>query len=371
MNIAHVVTLLSSDGAFGGPTSVAWQQAESLSRRGHVVTLLAGWDGQADVSKLDVDVRLFKAKRITPRAGFSGLWAPALHSYLMRNSRAFDVIHIHLGRDLITMGSVQIAAARRLPYVVQPHGMIIPDPRRAVSAVDSMATRRALRGAKRIFSLTAEEDRSLLRVAGTPLSLERLRNGIAMDGKALSTRPDLSNRNILFCARLHPRKRVLAFADMAAELRSRGVEATFSVVGPDGGDLDALRERIGRSDLDGTLTYEGSLSPDAVGDRLRNACVFVLPSKDEPFPMTVLEAMAVGTPIVLTDSCHIADELDKRNAVLVTDGSPGGLADAVQQLLSNPQARLAARSHAFDALADTYSIDAVASQLERAYTEAI
>jgi glycosyltransferase involved in cell wall biosynthesis len=366
MKIAHVVTLLSSQGAFGGPTTVAWQQTASLARRGHTVTLLGGWDGQAKTTCPEgVEVLRFRARQVVPRAGFSGLWSPALSRYLLRNSQAFDVIHIHLGRDMVTLPAAQIAMSRRVPYVAQTHGMIIPDSRTRAIVVDALATRRILTGAQRVFFLTNNEREALNGVARAALPLEQLKNGIAADDQ--EALPTSSAPDVLFCARLHPRKRVLAFADMAAELIRDGGAATFSVVGADEGDLYALRKRIADQDLQGRLVYEGSLSPDAVRDRLRRASVYVLPSVNEPFPMTVLEAMAVGTPVVITDSCHIAADLDHDGAALVTDGSSAGLASAVRRLMADASLRTDLRERAFDVLNTDYNIDHVAAQLDDTY----
>jgi glycosyltransferase involved in cell wall biosynthesis len=372
MKICHVVTLLSADGAFGGPTSVAWQQALSLAHRGNKVTLLCGWDGRAEIQLADgVDVLPFRARQLVPGADSSGLCAPSLCLYLLRYGRSFDVLHIHLARDLITLTAAQIASASHLPYVVQTHGMIGPDQRTKATITDTLATRRTLRKARRLLFLTDEEQDALKQVAHGFLPLERLKNGIASEETDALQEGNHHVQEVLFCARLHPRKRVLAFADMAAELLRRGVDASFVVVGPDEGDLTRLQSRIRDTDLRGRLAYEGALPPVEVRDRLRRASVYVLPSENEPFPMTVLEAMSVGTPAVLTDSCHIATELHAQDAALVTDGSPEGLADAVQRLLIDSQTWKTLRAHAFDAVRTTYSIDAVGAQLEATYRSAI
>src|SRR6478735_802081 len=101
MRIAHVVTYVSADGAFGGPVAVAIAQAEELARRGNDVHFLAGWDGVATLQIPGVDVRLFATKHRAP--GLSGLSAPGLRRFLGRHRDSFDVVHVHLGRDLVTL----------------------------------------------------------------------------------------------------------------------------------------------------------------------------------------------------------------------------------------------------------------------------
>lgn len=375
MRIAHVVTLISADGAFGGPVAVARGQAIELARRGHDVHLLAGWDGvtRADAEESSLSVRLFRSARL-PRTGFAGLVAPGLVSHLASHARDFDIIHVHLARDLVTMPAAQLAWSRKVPYVTQTHGMIRPDARPLARVTDALGVRRLLTDARAAFALTPEEEDSLRAVAGDGVSVKRLPNGLAVQA---ARTPGAERQRaadppvVLFLARLHPRKRVLAFAEMASLMVSRGVNAKFAVVGPDEGDLSALDDFVSRHELHDKLTYEGALPPDLVSARLGSANVFVLPSVNEPFPMTVLEAMAQGTPSVITDTCMISQELAALDAAAVTDGSPAALADAVSWILADKARARTLGVNARAAVRDHFSISAVVDQLEHEYQQAV
>jgi hypothetical protein len=72
MRILHVVTLVSADGAYGGPVAVAVAQTQALAELGHDVTLLAGWDGRAKLSAPKVDVQLLRARADRPVRGRAG-----------------------------------------------------------------------------------------------------------------------------------------------------------------------------------------------------------------------------------------------------------------------------------------------------------
>lgn len=365
MRIVHIVTYLSADHAFGGPLSVARAQAGELARRGHDVALWTGWDGQGRMAVQGVDVRRFRAHHLLRPAGHSGLVAPGL-LLALRRAGSFDVAHVHLARDLVTLPSARLLAWRGTPYVVQAHGMVMPDGRARARAADVVATRSVLRRCSTVLALTEVEVDGIAEVAGAPLPITRLPNGVPAGAPPSSRRP-AGVPDVLFLARLHPRKRVLAFAAMAAELRARGVAARFSVVGPDGGDLGPLRAQLRRDGAAGHVGYEGALPAHEVAARLSRASVYVLPSVDEPFPMSVLEALAAGTPVVVTDTCHIADVLRRHDAALVTDGSPGRLADAVQTLLTDAAAGERLRSGGRRALAVEFSITAVGERLEEIY----
>ena len=364
LKIAQIVTYVSDDGAFGGPVSVAVAQAVELAARGHEVELLAGWDGIAQVDAPGVNVRLFRARKLLP-AGFSGLVAPGLLAYVRTHHRDYDVVHLQLCRDLVTLPVAAFLSLQKTNYVVQPHGMIRPDRRLRARIFDVLAVRRVLTHAGAVIAYKGVDDEALSTVSRGRASIRFLENGVTQD---LAPVDDvLQGSEVLFMARLHPRKRVLAFADMVRILRERGINACFSVVGPDEGDLESFRRFIEANNLEEHVTYEGALPYAQVRERLRRSAIYVLPSIDEPFPVTVLEAMAVGTPCVITDSCGLAPYFKEHEAGLVTDGTSNSMADAVELLLVSSNLRESTISNARRTIDEHFSISAVARTLEGYY----
>jgi glycosyltransferase involved in cell wall biosynthesis len=366
MRIAHVVTYVSRDGSFGGPVAVADAQTRELSRRGHEVELIAGWDGIVELVIPGVRVHLFRS-RIIPGLGFSGMYSLPLFKFLRRRARDFDVVHIHTGRHAISLVAARILKKSGVPYIIQTHGMVMPDERMKTRLVDRLSTRAALRGARSVLALTAAEKSGLHNVLPNIRDIRVVANGIA-PGTFAKHGPsdDLALPEVIFLARLHPRKRVLAFAEMASILENRGLRATFSVVGPDEGDLERLEDFIKHEKLQ-SIRYLGSIPPGSAAQRLGRASVFVLPSFGEVFPMTVLESLSVGTPVVLTQDSGISSALASMDAALVTDGSPAELAGAVESLLSLGPEPIDLSAGMHRAMVELFSISAVAASLEEIY----
>ncbi|MET3922036.1 glycosyltransferase [Arthrobacter sp. UYEF20] len=362
MRIVHIVTYVSVDGAFGGPIAVALAQLTELARQGHDVELLAGWDGQAVIDAEGVKVSLFKVRRIWPR-GFSGLWAPGLARAASTRARSGAVIHIHLARDLVTLSAAR-AVSRHVRPVVQTHGMVMPDGRLLARLLDRFLTGAVLSHARSVLALTEREQLGLKEVARGPVVVERIANGVALKpASGLARRPN----EVLFLARLHPRKRVMSFARMSKILVDSGAAVTCVVVGPDEGDLPLLRAFVKEHSLEEALVYEGVLPTGQAVHRLAQAGVYVLPSTAEVFPMTVLESLASGTPVVTTNDSGIAPQLASLKAAELTDGTPERLADAVQRILTEQELRDSLVSNGYKGLATTFSIKAVATQLSAIY----
>jgi len=367
VKIAHVVTYISADGAFGGPVAVAASQAEQLAREGHEVEIIAGWDGVAAFEVPGVKITLHKVRRVAP--GFSGLVAPRLQRQL--RTERYDCVHVHLARDLITTPAALNLTRSGRAFVLQPHGMVMPDRRPQSRIFDWYATRKILQRANAIFTLTAVESVGVIAVSGSEkVRPIQIANGIRSSDNSTSPIRDVDYPEVIFLARLHPRKQVMAFAKMAALLISRGSNATFHVVGPDEGDLPELKRYISVRGLSGKIQYEGAIPAGAGAARIARGSVFVLPSTGEVFPMTVLEAMSVGTPVVISEDCGISPELRRRHAALVVDPSPEALADAVELLLTDTASRDVVLRNAEIAVADWLNVEAISAILVRGYQAA-
>ena len=110
----------------------------------------------------------------------------------------------------------------------------------------------------------------------------------------------------------------------------------------------------------------------AIGDEVAAALwghdVFVLPSRSEAFPNSVIEAMATGMPVVASDVGGIPELVEHgRNGLLVTPGRPDELAQAVIELLRRPSfARALGRKARVDVLA-RYSFDRMVEEFETLY----
>ncbi|MEV6954359.1 glycosyltransferase [Streptomyces sp. NPDC051183] len=367
--VLHAVTLHSPSHAFGGPVRVALNLAKGLRARGHEARLLALGEGFPDpwpTSVEGVPARLFPARRLLP-LGFSGMTSPALLASAGRLVRDADVVHVHLARDLVTLPVALAALRARKPLVLQTHGMVDPSDKLLAKVLDAVAVRRLLRGADAVLYLTPHEREGLDAVVGAPLpQAVRLVNGTP----AQEERPAPAGApRILYSARLQARKRPVDFVSAAPAVLAAHPDARFVVAGPDEGELAAVRARIASLGLSDRFSVTGALSSAEVLAELRRAHVYVLPSVDEPFPMSVLEALSVGVPPVVTHSNGLARDIAAAGAGLAVDPGPEGVAAAVLSLLdpeANRSASLAARKLA----AESFSMEAVLDTLLPVYEAA-
>ncbi|MHA7282219.1 glycosyltransferase [Arthrobacter sp. TMS2-4] len=367
MRILQIVSLITPDGAYGGPVRVAINQSHALAEAGHQVELVAGargFSGQNPSQVMGFPVRLFTALTVIPRVGFAGLTSISLLIWLIKNIHRFDIIHIHLARDFITLPSAAIARVMGISYVVQTHGMIDASVHPLASPLDKVLTQPVLQAARRVLYLTDREARDLTDISEQQLALHYLPNGVPFAAQVARA---TSRTEVLFLARMHPRKRPLQFVEMAIRLNHRFPEVNFRLVGPDEGEGKAVQEAIERSGLGCAIRWEGALDPSATLERMSHSDLYVLPSVAEPFPMSVLEAMSLGLPVVVGSSCGLAKHVRANDCGCVFDESLEGLVGAVAEYLADPEKRRDSGERARKAAQNDFSMIKVAFELERIY----
>jgi polysaccharide biosynthesis protein PelF len=142
---------------------------------------------------------------------------------------------------------------------------------------------------------------------------------------------------VAFVGRLHPIKGIDTLIEAVAIARRDVPDIRLEIVGP--GDryrrtLEALGARLG---VDDALIFHGFVEVSEKLRVLRSAHVSALLSQSEGLPMAALEAMACGTPVVLSHGCHL-DEIHEQ-AGLVTPGSADGAAAALVRMLTDAPLR--------------------------------
>jgi glycosyltransferase involved in cell wall biosynthesis len=234
--------------------------------------------------------------------------------------------------------------------------------------LDWLLTRNVLRSAERTFWLTSSERQDLEAVMrGTELPLQELRNGIQRVDHVVVPRRAAEDIEVLYLARLHPRKRPRLLAEVAHRLFGAGHKFSLKFVGPDEGEAAELLEFVAGNHLAASVRWEGAASPDATRDRMLNADVYVLPSLNEPFPMSVLEAMSVGLPVIVTDTCGLAPYIRDSGSGIVVDDTPQSLENGLRELIESSDLRRSMGQNGIQLVAEQFSISAVVDDLEKVY----
>ena len=163
--------------------------------------------------------------------------------------------------------------------------------------------------------------------------------------------------------RLVPKKGFDVLVDACSELRRRGERFRCEILG-EGSERAALEHRILEAGLEGHVVLRGACSAEEVRAALGRAAALAVPSvvaedgNRDGLPTVLVEAMALGTPCVATPVTGIPEVVvHGRSGLLVKEGDPHALADALAALLGVPELRSRVASCARDRIDRDFDVD--------------
>lgn len=253
-----------------------------------------------------------------------------------------------------------LAAAARVPVRIGSRRELNPDKTRAQLA----AQRLAYSFAHRVVANSTAAARRL-RLEGVRRSrIAQIPNGIDLESfyPAAATSP---LRRLVTVARLRPEKGHDTLIEATASIARAVPGVTLTIVG-DGPMRAELEAQVAARGLQGRVQFTGHT--DDVAAVLREHDVFVLASRSEAFPNSVIEAMASGMPVVATDVGGIPELIEHgRNGLLVRPGDAGELSRAVIELLRRQSFARALGCKARVDVLTRYSFDRMVRQFEALY----
>ncbi|MEJ7832134.1 MAG: glycosyltransferase [Nocardioides sp.] len=357
----------------GGNLRAAVNIAEALAADGRDVTFSAPIvlsQPHRTVLIMDdrVDRRLFPATRPVARFGGSARQL----AWLVRHVRDFDEVQTHSLFSLSTVYAVAICAIRGVPIFLWPHGSIDPfDLRkhaRFKSLVGPVVTRRLLDRCAAIVFTTPHEEQIAVTYGATvphavvplpvvPVSTDddtgawRSRFGLPADAPV-----------VLFLGRIDYKKRLPLLVESVSLLERPDVH--LAVVGdgpaPDTALLHDAARTFGVSErvhVTGWVEGADRAAAFSVAD------VFVLLSDAENFGLSIIEALSVGCPAVVSDRVFLAEDLQSAGVAVVVERDAVQAARAIDAILGDPVAAIEMGTRAKEFVASRYSQAAVGACL--------
>ena len=276
-------------------------------------------------------------------------------------ARAPSVVHAN---SLLVLPEATIARRRGYPVLVQVHELPRPGPKRDLTLRWAAAVADVLVGVSGPVSAMLRE-----RAGRTPVLT--IHNGVPEAAPAHPPEDRVFVGTIGHVARTKGTDVFLEAARLA--LRERP-QLRFEHVGPsriwDDSDFDDRVEALAAAPV--LRDAVRMLGPRPSGEAIARWNVFVLSSRQEAFPLSTLEAMAAGLPVIATAVGGIPEQLQHlETGVLVPPEDPGAIAEWIVHLHDDPILRedlgLRAREHVRRA----FPLRAQAEALDRAYADAI
>lgn len=362
----------------GGTERQAHKLARKLREQGTDVAVVTGWWFRGTPQSELIDgVQVFRNHTMWEGFGIRGLrkfggylYILSLSWYLWRHRATYDVLHVHG----LSYHTAVVAIAGRLwrrPTLVKlANSGQASDLERMRSGQQLALSRFLIPTALKIDRFVATNERMVaeLRAAGVPPGrIVRLPNGVETD----EFLPKADHRlhdpaTIIYVGRLHPQKGIDVLLEAMAQLRTMEAMVPRLVLVGDGPVGEELRLLARRLDLADRVLFVGAT--ERVAEHLRQADIFVLPSRSEGLSNALLEAMASGLPVVATSIPGNVDVITNgRDGLLVAVDDPEALASACAGLLADRSRREELGRAARMTVEARYSLDRVARDYRALY----
>lgn len=353
MKILQVSNFFKPSWETGGVTKVNYELSLNLVARGHDVTVYTtdGYSSRLDVPKnqtVEVDgiqvyyfYNLFRflVKRMKLPTPY---YLPIV---LRKEIKNFDVIHIHEHRTLSAAIVHYYAKKHGVPYVLQSHGSVLPffQKDRLKKLFDRLFGYSILNDASNLIALTATEAKQYVQMGMDESKIVIIPNGINVEEfKNLPNEGEFKQKYsiesdkkiILYLGRIDKIKGIDLLIDSFANLVKEVDNTRLVVVGPNSDYLPILKQKVIDLGIDDNILFTGPLYGRDKLEAYIDADVYVLPSRYETFPNTVLEAAACGTPVIITDQCGITD-IVKGKLGYVVEFDTDALKNAMYTSLNN------------------------------------
>ncbi|MGI9113635.1 MAG: glycosyltransferase [Chthoniobacterales bacterium] len=343
MKILQTVQTLNPE--TGGVARAVTSLSIAMQKRGAQITVMTQDDPVASwLRDLPFCVRAVGQGKTSYR------YSRTLRDWLREHLREFDCA---IANGMWQYHSFALARQCRktaTPYFVFPHGMLDPWFKRTYPLKHfkkwlywPWADYRVLRDAAAVI-FTSEEERLLARRSFwlyrarekiSPLGVEApTDSGSGPKLLFLAKFPEIEKtRMLLFLGRIHPKKGCDMLID-ALPRRASTDPVTLVIAGPDQVGWSAqLRERLARMDVSPRVIFTGMLEGAMKRGAFENADAFILPSHQENFGVSVVEALSHGVPVLISDKVNIWREIETDRAGYIEADDLSGTTRLIQRWL--------------------------------------
>lgn len=208
---------------------------------------------------------------------------------------------------------------------------------------------------------------SIVRLYGLPEGqIPVVRNGIDLSRCQVKTDYSLHDPvELIHVGRFYPQKNHEAILDALVLLNQRGLSARVRFFG-EGPRMEEIQEKAASLGIDSQVRFEGVT--DNVFVPMSQSDLFVLPSRWEGLPMTVIEAMGTGLPVIASDVGGLRDMVEDGKSGILIEPTAQALAQAVMTLARDEETRQAMGEHARRA-AQAFGAEEMARRYEELYEQ--
>ncbi|NLH39965.1 MAG: glycosyltransferase [Elusimicrobia bacterium] len=373
----------------GGPFISILNLLKKISQKNIEIKVLSPIPKNYDINKLEFikelpyEVEYFRED--LPRSVMPS-FSSKLLKRIMEESKNYDLIHLNGIFDSYAIFTFFI----NKPYVLSPRGTFMIDAYNKIfikkikkNIFINIIGRRIVKKAKNIHLLTNMEKKDFLsffpkyenkiKVIPNGLNLNNFNTSIVSEN-LIKKFPAIKNKKlILYLSRINWKKGLDLLFPAFTKLVKENSDYHLLMAGDDDGDdytlkMKNLVKELGILD---SVTFTGLLVGEDKIEAFKRAEIFVLPSYSENFGVAIIEAMAWGVPIVISNKVGVYDDVEKNKAGIIVETNIESVYYGMKTLLENNNLRIEISKNAQKMVKEYYDIDKVTDNMIKMYEEVL
>ena len=409
MNILHIVPYFYPAWAYGGTPRVVFELCRELVKKGHNVTVYTtdvfdkhkrveekstppcppltkrGNYREGEVEGLALSevegIKIKYFKNISNSLAFNQkvFISPAISKALKKNLKQFDMVHLHEFRTLQNAAAYKYLTKYKIPYILSAHGSVLRLMGKEFLKMlfDKSIGFKILKSAKRVIAVSNIEveqyikmgvERDRISLIPNGINISEFENADKVKGNFRRAYKLSDKKILLFIGRLNAIKGIDFLLNTFAILTKDIKDTILVIAGPDDGYKSEIESRINLLKInDKVLLIDGLYGEDKIS-AMKDADMFIYPSRHEIFGIAPLEALICGTPVIVTENCGCADFLREANGgIVVKYQDISGLLDSIQNILDKKEEAKKLASNGMELVQRQFNWDEITKDMIKLY----
>lgn len=374
--------------SIGGVQGVVQYLSEELVKMGHIVDVLTPKRDHKGRPKMDRPskevingVTILRFNSIVNLGHMS--FAPGLYSHLIW--KKYDVVHYHNYRHPHCEIASFIGKRKNSVTVLHGHGPFFESgeisnlKQEIYNFYDRIALKTVFKKSDIIIALNNYEAQRYIKIGVPENKIKVIPNAaesgcfLPVESEQFFSKYNLTGKKIiLFIGILNSFKRPDLLVEALPKIIEKIPDAHLVLVGPDGGQLEKVKESASKFCVEKYYSWIGPLYGLEKQQALNAAKVFVLPSDWDAYPLVLMEALARGLPCIATDTRGPIDIIEhEKTGFIVKKRDVNDLADKIIKILSDDNLYNNFSKNARETALKRYKADAITKEIEKIYLEKI
>ncbi|MEN0053607.1 MAG: glycosyltransferase [Mucilaginibacter sp.] len=361
---------------YGGPTMSVSMLSEQLAQTGisiSVFTTTANGQHELEVqpntSMLVDGIEVSYFKRITKDHSH---FSPLLLKAVWKNAKTYDLVHIHAWWNLVSILSCLIALICRVPVLVSPRGTLssysFSNRNTGIKAIIHRFLGKPILKRCHIHTTSKREDDTIAHLI-SPKSISTISNFVKLPVIPLSESglpsPTLK---LIFFSRIEEKKGLDILINALALVN---IPFSLTIAGDGNRDyIKSLQILADKKRISDKITWVGFIQENKF-DVLRQHDLFILPSYDENFGNVVIESLAVGTPVLVSEGVGLADYVIQNQLGWTCKTNEASVAQAINQIAGQSDKFTYIRQNAPQAIARDFGNQNLVKKYKDLYNKII